>query len=601
MANRQQFDELRGLLESMDDGTISADGIDRIDQLTRTDPALLRSYLEYVQMVSDLRFGPIDRRIETTLARAFGEEDWAREDERRPLAPAKVEEPPAWSIVRASGPFLTALDATLRTIGSLSERLPFKHLAASILVGLGILMGLLAFFSPPAGPVAKDSASPARQPSTERVAWITGMVDCKWVDPAMDSNPTGAVCLGWKCALVSGLLEITYDTGGKVLLQGPATYEVESKSGGFLTIGKLTGKLEKKAEVKASDTEESQSTTPGSPFTIRTPTATVTDLGTEFGIEVNRQGMTASRVFRGSIQVQPLGGAAPAAYVLREDESACVHRDAQGHAVVVNQAGPVPASFVQFDQFHPLVRQTQGTFSSPRRQFYSEKIRRDPTLVAYYRFQCRKDSPNVLYALGHGMQAKLDGAIEHAVWSDGRVPGTTALQFDGVSARVRVLLSQRLTQMTLAAWVAIGPADEKSPACAILMSDGSGKPGDSAEKCHWQIERTGEISLGTADHRVKTSSVLPRQQWDSNRWRHLAVTTDPTCRQVACYLDGKQVLTERLSERFAAAFGHATIGNWKSPTGKFEHGLCGRMDELVILLRAMTAQEIREMADVGRP
>ena len=42
-------------------------------------------------------------------------------------------------------------------------------------------------------------------------------------------------------------MEITYDSGAKVILQGPATYEVNS-NGGFLSIGKLTGKLEKKGE-----------------------------------------------------------------------------------------------------------------------------------------------------------------------------------------------------------------------------------------------------------------------------------------------------------------------------------------------------------------
>ena len=29
-------------------------------------------------------------------------------------------------------------------------------------------------------------------------------------------------------------MEITYDTGAKVILQGPVTYEVESHDGGFL-------------------------------------------------------------------------------------------------------------------------------------------------------------------------------------------------------------------------------------------------------------------------------------------------------------------------------------------------------------------------------
>ena len=42
-------------------------------------------------------------------------------------------------------------------------------------------------------------------------------------------------------------MEITYDTGAKVILQGPVTYEVES-NGGYLAVGKLTGKLEKKEE-----------------------------------------------------------------------------------------------------------------------------------------------------------------------------------------------------------------------------------------------------------------------------------------------------------------------------------------------------------------
>ena len=40
-------------------------------------------------------------------------------------------------------------------------------------------------------------------------------------------------------------MEITYDTGAKVILQGPVTYEVES-DGGYLSVGKLTARLEKK-------------------------------------------------------------------------------------------------------------------------------------------------------------------------------------------------------------------------------------------------------------------------------------------------------------------------------------------------------------------
>ena len=54
-------------------------------------------------------------------------------------------------------------------------------------------------------------------------------------------RPAGAaVPLGGKYALASGLMEISYNTGAKVILQGPCTYEVDSARGGFLSLGKLT-------------------------------------------------------------------------------------------------------------------------------------------------------------------------------------------------------------------------------------------------------------------------------------------------------------------------------------------------------------------------
>ena len=78
-------------------------------------------------------------------------------------------------------------------------------------------------------------------------------------------------------------------------------------------MGKLTARLEKKAESE-SDAEIASPECPRpNPytqslplplFTVRTPTATVTDLGTEFGVEVSKDGYTMSHVFRGSVKLQ---------------------------------------------------------------------------------------------------------------------------------------------------------------------------------------------------------------------------------------------------------------------------------------------------------
>lgn len=148
---------------------------------------------------------------------------------------------------------------------------------------------------------AADKARAAAAKEQEGVQWvgrITGMVKCKW-SADKDFLPYGGnyVSLGRKYKLDSGLMEITYDTGAKVILEGPCTYEVASASGGFLSLGKLTGKVE---------VEKAQG------FFVRTPTAIITDLGTEFGVEVSPKGPTLSFVFQGRIAVQAVDAAGQA-------------------------------------------------------------------------------------------------------------------------------------------------------------------------------------------------------------------------------------------------------------------------------------------------
>ena len=152
-------------------------------------------------------------------------------------------------------PLPTFLTTALHgTVGYFPEGMPLAYLVATVMTGLGLLIGSLIPVSHPEQ-VARQSAplpSPL-SPLPSVVGRITGMVDCKWAtirfrDPKIrqSTHQPSLVSLGDKFALASGLMEITYDTGAKVILQGPVTYEVES-NGGYLAVGKLTGKLEKKS------------------------------------------------------------------------------------------------------------------------------------------------------------------------------------------------------------------------------------------------------------------------------------------------------------------------------------------------------------------
>ncbi len=165
-----------------------------------------------------------------------------------------------------------------------------------------------------------------KQPETkpEMVGRITGTADCRWADP--DYAPSGpAVPLGGKYALASGLIEIAYDSGAKVILQGPCIYEVESPRGGFLSLGKLTARVESVKPQAANP----KSQIPNPKFAVRTPTAVVTDLGTEFGVEVSADRHNRVHVFRGRVAVRPAAGktSKPDDLVLSEGQSAALDAD----------------------------------------------------------------------------------------------------------------------------------------------------------------------------------------------------------------------------------------------------------------------------------
>ena len=183
-------------------------------------------------------------------------------------------------------------------IGYLSSGWPVAYLIATVIFGLGLLIGSHVYMSQPVQ-VAGQSAPlpPHLSPLPSMVGRITGMVDCRWVENPKSEirNPKSLVSLGDRFALASGLMEITYDTGAKVILQGPVTYEVESVAGGYLSVGKLTAKLEKNDKSGTLNAERSASSSSfivhRSSFAVRTPTAIVTDLGTEFGVEVGKSGL----------------------------------------------------------------------------------------------------------------------------------------------------------------------------------------------------------------------------------------------------------------------------------------------------------------------
>jgi len=482
-----------------------------------------------------------------------------------------------------------------------SEGWPLAYLLGTIIfvVGLGIF-SLMTVSHPTE--TAKQLSIPFTQSivseKLEYVGRITGMVDIKWAD-ASTAAVTDLVSLGRKYALASGLMEITYDTGAKVILQGPVTYEADSRDGGFLSIGKLTAKLEG-AKTQAANQKSEISTLHSPLFTIKTPSATVTDLGTEFGVEVDRQGNTVSHVFQGVVKLQRVsvdGKAKCDAVLLRENQSARIEAT-ESKVTAVHRMVDAKA-FVREEQFLKMTEDLK--LSRLRRwQAYCRQLRNDPALVAHY--TCESAGKNNQFLPNVSPTGSLlDGKVEGAEWVCGRLPGKFALYFHGIQSGDRVELPEPhrfnfAGAFSVAVWFNVNQF--VTPHQPLITKGEWG----------WRLQRFSDSNTlvfvrNWEDPDVGSYVFVPgRTNVADGKW-HLAVGVYDDKHGVVAnhqlYIDG--VLDGELSSppRPLRYNNHPVwLGNLdEKPYREFP----GLIDEAAIFSRALSLREIADMFQAGKP
>ena len=318
---------VRLLFDAVCDGLATAEQIGELETVLANDESARALYLDYCSLHVDLHF-------------VIG----GQESQKAIEANVRADFAAAPTIATASPVNLFAT-AVRPTVGYFTCGWPMAYLVATVIFAVGLVVGAITHVSQPiknVGPAHSipkpDPLSPVPDPSSV-VGRITGMVDCVWEETGDRVQGSGAanqkseitnhrsvLHLGDTLALRSGLLEITYSTGARVILQGPVTYEIDSLAGGYLSVGKLTAKLEKKSEVRGqrSDSENQE-------FVVRTPTAVVTDLGTEFGVEVSPDAVTRVCVLQGRVALQSSAAGSTERIVLQKGQSS--QMDAQGKPV----------------------------------------------------------------------------------------------------------------------------------------------------------------------------------------------------------------------------------------------------------------------------
>ncbi|QDS98422.1 FecR family protein [Adhaeretor mobilis] len=176
-----------------------------------------------------------------------------------------------------------------------TNRLPYT--AIGLMAAASVLF-LLMFTGSLAPPNQSETVSPAESSLQPEVVTVSDAIgaDLSVViasEDAPSKTESATITTGTRLAaghyvLTNGLLQLVFDSGAQAILAAPSEFELLGSNKALLINGKLVGKVPPQAIG----------------FTVETPTSTIVDLGTEFGVEFSpaQQAMEV-HVFGGEVSM----------------------------------------------------------------------------------------------------------------------------------------------------------------------------------------------------------------------------------------------------------------------------------------------------------
>ncbi len=422
------------------------------------------------------------------------------------------------------------------------------------------------------------------------LGYLTSSVQAEWASVNGPIQQDKALYPG-PMKLVRGLAEITMDTGAKMIVEAPAEFELEAKSRIYLKSGRLVVSIENSNEDR---------------FVVRTPQATVVDLGTEFGVEIDAQGNTQAHVFQGEAELR--SGSDPLKY-----SSALSLKVGQGGRS--DAAGNLKAAklndrvFVRKGQFDTEVLAEKG---SPyhRWKAYHNKLYADPSLVAHYTFEEDVSSPDILLNRAPATASALDGVFgtegRKPTWVQGRLSDKTAIRFERGKEQTIVIPADPALSLngpvTVSSWVYYpNPAQMGGHLIScrqdyhvnFQFSIFDDKYSISGQRNQFELLR-----FNSKSDRGCYSRAFVQQ---AGMWYHFVMTHDT--RTVAFYVNGELFESKPYTTAITEQPTEVILGALKVD-GKFilrEGDFDGIVDELMVFNRSLAAAEIRRLYEAGQP
>jgi hypothetical protein len=549
-------DELRTLLYGLCDETITTEQVRRLEELVLTHPEAEAYYVQFMRMHSDLihRFGALPARTEQSLR--------DRASAAMPLANSSQNQKDTSGSARRR----VLRGSRLVLWGAMG----LSGLAAGILLALT--------FWPQPQRTAKTTG-PIPEAEDNSVAVLLQAPGAEWEETGMPRR-VGAALPAGILRLKAGFAHIEFYSGAVVILEGPAEFQLISRTQSHCTRGKLRAMVPPQAQG----------------FTIGSPSLNLVDRGTDFGLQVGEGGKTEVHVFQGKVEVIDSN-------TTKNDRLKSL---TTGQALRVEGPGivrPIKTAPAEFQNAQGLA--TLANKETVRRQTdwlaASEALRRDPSLVLYYTFQAENSWSRALSDQTRGRQQPRDGAVVGCSWVTGRWPGKQGLEFKRVSDRVRLHVPGEFESLSLLAWVRIDALPNLNN--SLLMADGW-----SEGSVHWQIGDQGKLILGIQSRpKGKGAHYHALEAITAERfgqWTHLAVVYDKRVGLVTHYVDGVPAAQVPIEFDIPLKIGDAELGNWNIATHRNPSPVrffSGCMDEFMLFSRALGDEDVKQLYEQGKP
>lgn len=442
---------------------------------------------------------------------------------------------------------------------------------------VSICLAFVAFLTWPRPDAELTNGDTPAGATSAAVAMLNRTVHAEWNEGGDAPKLQAPLDPGW-LRLESGLAEIVFYSGARVVLEGPVSFQLISSKEASCERGKLTAVVPAQARG----------------FRIETPQGVVHDLGTEFALNVTAQ-ETALHVFKGSVQFQPVDDPIPT------DLSA-------GSGALIkpsSKAKLIAADRMSFRSLFSLGEMSEAADASRFEQWHlaSDKLNLDSSLLVHFDFEYSDSSEWRLRNASSGGSMPASATIIGCRWNEGRWPSKSALEFQSVNDRVRLNVPGEYAALTLTAWVRVQGLDRKFN--SLFMSEGF-----ESQTVHWLIRNDGVLGLTVLGNRpgqhqiVASPPVISIDQF--GMWLHLAAVLDGDTDRVQHYLNGRLVHEQPLRIRPPFRVGAAELGNWnadgfRGPDSLLIRNFSGAMDEFCLFGRALSEEEIETQYHDGEP